>query len=44
MRYMMLINLGPKARDWQSLSEDERRLFERRLAEITSAPSSTSAA
>lgn len=24
MKYMMLINLGPKARDWQSLSEEER--------------------
>ena len=25
MKYMMLINLGPKARDWRSLSEDERK-------------------
>ncbi len=24
MKYMMLINLGPQARDWQSLPEDER--------------------
>ena len=24
MKYMMLINLGPEARDWQSLPEDER--------------------
>ena len=24
MKYMMLINLGPRARDWQSLPEDER--------------------
>jgi hypothetical protein len=24
VKYMMLINLGPKARDWQSLPEDER--------------------
>jgi hypothetical protein len=24
MKYMLLINLGPKARDWQSLPEDER--------------------
>src|SRR3954466_12493764 len=24
MKFMMLINLGPKARDWQSLPEDER--------------------
>jgi hypothetical protein len=25
MKYMMLINLGPKARDWQSLGEDEQK-------------------
>ena len=25
MKYMMLINLGPKARDWQSLSEEEQK-------------------
>lgn len=25
MKYMMLINLGPKARDYQSLSEDEQK-------------------
>src|SRR4051794_24781961 len=25
MRYMMLINLGPKARDFQSLPEDEQK-------------------
>ncbi len=24
MKYMMLINLGPEARDWQSLPEEER--------------------
>ena len=24
MKYMMLINLGPEARDWQSLPDDER--------------------
>ena len=24
MKYMMLINLGPKARDWRSLTEEER--------------------
>ena len=24
MKYMMLINLGPQARDWQNLPEDER--------------------
>ena len=24
MKYMMLINLGPQARDWQSLPEQER--------------------
>ena len=24
MKYMMLINLGPKARDWRNLTEDER--------------------
>ena len=27
MRYMMLINLGPRARDWQSLPADERDAF-----------------
>ena len=27
MKYMMLINLGPEARDWQSLPEDERNAF-----------------
>jgi hypothetical protein len=25
MKFMMLINLGPKARDWQSLPEDEQK-------------------
>jgi hypothetical protein len=25
MKYMMLINLGPQARDWQSLPEDEQK-------------------
>ncbi len=25
MKYMMLINLGPKARDWQTLPEDEQQ-------------------
>ncbi len=25
MQYMMLINLGPKVRDYQNLSEDERK-------------------
>jgi hypothetical protein len=25
VKYMMLINLGPKARDWQSLPEDEQK-------------------
>ena len=25
MKYMMLINLGPKARDWRSLSESEQK-------------------
>jgi hypothetical protein len=25
MQFMMLINLGPKARDWQSLPEDEQK-------------------
>jgi hypothetical protein len=25
MKYMMLINLGPAARDWQSLPEDEQK-------------------
>jgi len=25
MKYMMLINLGPRARDWQSLPKEEQR-------------------
>jgi hypothetical protein len=25
MKYMMLINLGPQARDWKSLSEEEQK-------------------
>jgi hypothetical protein len=25
MKYMLLINLGPKARDWRTLSEDEQK-------------------
>jgi hypothetical protein len=25
MKYMLLINLGPKARDWQSLPQDEQK-------------------
>jgi hypothetical protein len=25
MKYMMLINLGPQARDWQSLPQDEQK-------------------
>jgi hypothetical protein len=28
MKYMMLINLGPKARDWQSLTEEERNALQ----------------
>jgi hypothetical protein len=24
MKYMMLINLGPKARDWEQMTEEER--------------------
>jgi hypothetical protein len=28
MKYMMLINLGPKARDWKSLTEEERNALQ----------------
>jgi len=32
MKYMMLINLGPEARDWQSLPDDVGALNNQGLA------------
>lgn len=34
MKYMMLINLGPKARDWNSLSEEERDALQAGFREL----------
>lgn len=41
MKYMMLINLGPKARDWQSLSEDERNALQSGFQELNQTPGVT---
>ena len=41
MKYMMLINLGPAARDWQSLPEDERNKVAAAWQEFNKTPGVT---
>jgi hypothetical protein len=41
MKYMLLINLGPKARDWQSLPEDEQKKVVAGWQAITETPGLT---
>ena len=41
MKYMMLINLGPKARDWRSLSEDEQKAIAAGYGAINQTPGVT---
>jgi hypothetical protein len=41
MKYMMLINLGPKARDWQSLTEDERNSLQAGFQALNQTPGVT---
>ncbi len=38
MKYMLLINLGPKARDHQSFSEEERQAFYAAWGEVNQTP------
>jgi hypothetical protein len=41
MKYMLLINLGPEARDWQSLPEDEQKAIQAGWAEVNQTPGIT---
>lgn len=41
MKYMMLINLGPKARDWRNLSEDERDTLQSGFQALNQTPGVT---
>jgi hypothetical protein len=41
MQFMMLINLGPKARDWQSLPEDEQKAIVAGWQALNSTPGVT---
>jgi hypothetical protein len=41
MKYMMLINLGPQARDWQSLPEDEQQAVQNGWRAINQTPGVT---
>ena len=41
MKYMMLINLGPKARDWQQLTEDERNSLQAGFQALNQTPGVT---
>ena len=41
MQYMMLINLGPQARDWQSLPEDEQKQVQAGWAALNQTPGVT---
>jgi hypothetical protein len=41
MKYMMLINLGPKARDWQSLTEEERNALQAGFQALNQTPGVT---
>jgi hypothetical protein len=41
MKYMMLINLGPKARDWQSLTEEEQGALQAGFQALNQTPGVT---
>jgi hypothetical protein len=41
MKYMMLVNLGPAARDWQSLGEEEQKAIAAGWELITKTPGVT---
>lgn len=41
MKYMMLINLGPKARDWRNLSEEEQKQLAAGFQALNSTPGVT---
>ncbi|MGH2886613.1 MAG: YciI family protein, partial [Solirubrobacteraceae bacterium] len=41
MKYMMLINLGPKARDWQSLTDEERSALQAGFQALNQTPGVT---
>jgi len=41
MKYMMLINLGPKARDFQSLTEDEQKALSEGFQALNATPGVT---
>ena len=41
MKYMMLINLGPKARDFQNLTEDERTALSEGFQALNATPGVT---
>jgi hypothetical protein len=41
VKYMMLINLGPKARDWKSLSEDEQKALQAGFQALNQTPGVT---
>ena len=41
MKYMMLINLGPKARDWRNLTEDERTALQSGFQALNQTPGVT---
>jgi hypothetical protein len=43
MKYVMLINLGPKARDWQTLPENERKAIAAGYQQINQTPGVTPA-
>ncbi|MBV8944273.1 MAG: hypothetical protein JO046_11175 [Solirubrobacterales bacterium] len=41
MKYMMLINLGPKARDWRNLSQEEQKQIAQGYQALNSTPGVT---
>jgi hypothetical protein len=41
MKYMMLINLGPKARDWQQMTEEERSSLQAGFQALNQTPGVT---
>jgi hypothetical protein len=41
MKYMMLINLGPKARDYQSLTDEERKALAQGFQALNQTPGVT---
>ena len=38
MKYMMLINLGPKARDWRNLTDEERQQLQQGFQALNATP------